>query len=145
MKPPHQMARPGFTLSVSGDASGALTLIEQAFLDRGFTTKTSRGGLPAELSHGSARVNFLSDVVSDIALPLFALPSVWKKRHAMKVRFYALEPAAASFVLRVDMRSAELSASTTSYFMETVGIAVENIRAHGLAVEIEGPTDSGKK
>lgn len=139
------MARPGITLSVSGDAAGALTLIEQTFLERGFTTKTARGVLPAELSHGSAGVNFLSDVVSDIALPLFALPSVWKKRHAMKVRFYALEPAAGSFVLRVDMRSAELSASTTSYFIETVGIAVDNLRSHGLAVEIEGPTDSGRK
>ncbi len=138
------MARPGFNLSVRGDLAAALSLILQTLGERGFTVKTNPGTLPVELAHGSAMVSFFSDVLSDIALPTFALPSVWNKRHAMKVRIYALEPATPATGLRIDMRSAELSESTTSYFIESVGLAAANLRAHGLTVVVEGPSDSGK-
>jgi hypothetical protein len=136
------MARPGYTLRVGAEAATAVGLIEQAFVQRGYKMKTAPGTLPAELGYGSAGINFVTDVVSDIGLPLFALPSLWKKRHAMKVRIYELEPAQPARTLRIDMRSAEISARATSYFIESVGIAVENLRAQGLCVDIEGPTDS---
>jgi hypothetical protein len=136
------MVRPGYDLRIGAEAGVAVGLIERAFIERGFTLKSAPGVLPAELSYGSTGLTFVLDVLSDNGLPLFAVPSIWKKRKAMKARIATLETGASGCVLRVEVRTAQISASTTAYFVESVSGACDEVRAQGLSVEIEGPTDS---
>ena len=136
------MARPGYALRIGAETATAVGLIERAFVERGFKLKTAPGALPAELAYGSAGLTFVASVLSENGLPLLAVPSIWKKRKVMKVRILALESASSDCVLRVDVRTFETSEASTSYFVDTVAIAVQQLRAQAVTVGVEGPTDS---
>lgn len=135
------MGEPGYTLTIGTTAEVAGQWIAHAFVADGFRRTSAAGVFPIKLAYSSEGASICIEVFSSV-VPIFLVPTFFRKMLPLKARIRVLEHSAESSTLRVDMDSYDSTVFTFPVFDRALRRGVAALIDQGVWVEVGPLTDS---
>lgn len=135
------MGEPGYTLTVGTTAEAAGQWIAHTFVADGFRRKSAPGVFPVKLTYSSVGASICIEVFSSV-VPIFLVPTFFRKMLPLKAKIRVLQHSAESCTLRVDMDSVSSTAFTFPIFDKALRRGVAALTDQGIWVKVGPLTDS---